>query len=335
MIQSIIGAWRIFVWAGLASLLISACAAGPPADVASSSSKPLQRPPVPAADLDGRRLQVVATTSIVGDVVGQIGGQDIVLTTLINAGQEPHSYLATPADLRTAAAADLIFSNGWDLEGSLAHELGDVAPGAPQVPMSAGIQPRPLAAGQGEAGVDPHVWLDPRLLRQWSANAAWALTAADPAHAAAYEGRRVGFERQLDALISHADEAMGAISPEERQLVSQHANFGYLADRYGINIVGLLSAPTSGPAEPSAGRLAELAQAMDTAGICTIFVEAGESDDLVSTLAKELDGCPDLQVVALRTESLGPPGTPADSTLGLARAAVDAVSRALGDGGKE
>jgi ABC-type Zn uptake system ZnuABC Zn-binding protein ZnuA len=133
----------------------------------------LALPELTAVELNGERLKVVASTSIIGDVVSHIGGEMIELTTLIGPGQDSHSYEPSPQDIRAATDADVIFVNGWDLEESLAHDLEEMGEeGVAVVPISAGIEP--LVVGEAEheehdyehteaeddhqhSGADPHV----------------------------------------------------------------------------------------------------------------------------------------------------------------------------------
>ena len=116
---------------------------------------PLALPALSAVQLDGRPLRVVATTGIIGDVVGRVGGDAIELTTLMGPGQDPHSYQPAAADLTAAANADVIFINGWDLEEGLVADLASIAQDAVIVPISAGIVPLPF--GDWRGGRSPHL----------------------------------------------------------------------------------------------------------------------------------------------------------------------------------
>ncbi|MCP4416681.1 MAG: zinc ABC transporter solute-binding protein, partial [Chloroflexi bacterium] len=99
-------------------------------------------PELPAAELNGGLLRVVATTSIVGDVVAQVGGGEAIdLTILIGPGQDSHSYQPTAQDLTAVASAHVIFINGWDLEEGLVDDLETIGEGVPLVPISANIEP--------------------------------------------------------------------------------------------------------------------------------------------------------------------------------------------------
>ena len=126
----------------------------------------LTLPELTAAELDGAPLKVVATTSIIGDVVAQVGGKAIDLTTLMGPGQDPHSFEPSARELTAVADAHVIFVNGWDLEEALAQDLADIAGDVPLVPISANIEPLAFGEDGHEAeadehdhgSVDPHVW---------------------------------------------------------------------------------------------------------------------------------------------------------------------------------
>jgi ABC-type Zn uptake system ZnuABC Zn-binding protein ZnuA len=140
--------------------------------------------PLTLPELNGDKLRVVATTSIIGDVVGQVGGDAIDLTVLMGPGQDPHGFEPSAGDLRAAAEADAIFVNGWDLEEGLLEDLRNVSAGIPLVPVSAGIPPLPFS-GHDEEGAtsrpvaDPHSWLDPVNVLQWVENTEHVLLALD------------------------------------------------------------------------------------------------------------------------------------------------------------
>ena len=186
------------VWPALAVAIIAGCGGG----AAETTSRvdplaPLALPAITATTSDGRPLRVVATTSLVGDAVARVGGEAIALTTLMPPGQDPHSYQPRAADLAAAADADLIFVNGWNLEEGLLRDL-DAAGGAPLVPVSAGIAPRPSSSDPTAA--DPHVWQDVANVMQWVESVAATLSEADPANAATYAANAAAYRAELAEL---------------------------------------------------------------------------------------------------------------------------------------
>ena len=315
--------WRRLVWPALVVVLLAGC--GGPAAAPTDPLAPLALPALEAVALDGRPLRVVATTSLIGDVAARVGGPAIDLTTLMAPGQDPHSYQPAAAGLAAAADADLIFVNGWNLEEGL---LGDLAAtsDAPLVPVSAGIVPRPA----GDTGAaDPHVWQDVANVMQWADTIAAALSAADPANAAAYAANAAAYRAELVELDRFVREQTAMIPAERRVLVTNHDTLAYFAAAYDFRVLGSVLPGASTLAEATAANLAALAEAMAGAGVCSLFVETTAADQMARALSEELDDCDEVRVLSLHSDALGPPGSGADSYVGMMRANVAAIVEAL------
>ena len=342
--------WTIGLALGVALLAGCGGQATEPADPADALA-PLARPTITAAALDGRPLRVVATTSLVGDAVARVGGESIALTTLMPPGQDPHSYQPAAADLAAVADADLIFINGWNLEEGL---LGDLAAAgdAPLVPVSAGVVP--LAVDEGEAheddqegeedagaadhdheGPDPHVWQDVSHVMRWVDNIAAALSEADPANAAAYAANAAAYRAELADLDRFVREQTATIPAERRVLVTNHDTLAYFAAAYDFRVLGSVLPGASTLAEATAANLAALAEAMAAAGVCSLFVETTAADQMARTLSEELDGCDEVRVLSLYSDALGPPGSGAESYVGMMRGNVATIVAALGESAGE
>jgi len=283
-------------------------------------------PTIEPADLSaGEKLQVVATTSIVGDVVGNVANNDVDLVVLIPPGQDPHSYQLTARQQAAVADADLVFVSGFDLEESLLGTIEASATG-PVISVSAGTVPRQLQAGEqaGEgpdhSGVDPHVWMDVQNVLIWTNNIVTVLSQADPVHAEDYTTRADAYDQQLQSLDEYIRQQIDSIPPEQRKLVTDHDAFGYFADAYGLQIIGTVIPGLSTTASANAGDLARLVQTLDEAGVSTIFVGTTSGDQirrLVDAITTESGR--DIQVLSLYSGSLGSPGTPADTYIGMMR----------------
>ena len=183
-------------------LMLAGCGQNAPAATPTPAPAALPVLPLPelsAVTVDGRALRVVATTSIIGDVVAQVGGQAIDLTTLMGPGQDPHSYEPSANDLTGVAQADIIFVNGWDLEEALLRSLTTIGDQTPLVPVSANIQPRPFS-GEGSSdehgGADPHVWFAVPNVAQWTRNIEQILSELDPAHQCTYAANAAAYLAQ-------------------------------------------------------------------------------------------------------------------------------------------
>jgi ABC-type Zn uptake system ZnuABC Zn-binding protein ZnuA len=305
-------------------------------------------PEVTAVDLNGASLRVVATTSIIGDVVAQVGGEAIDLTVLMEAGQDPHSYEPAARDLTAVAGANVIFINGWDLEQGLVDDLANIGEDSLVVPISANISPRAFAedlhegeAHEGEAaeegadhehehsGADPHVWFSVHNVEQWAENVEHILSDLDPANAAVYAANAAAYVEALEELEAYAEAQLANIPAENRFLVTNHDAFGYFAEEYGFTVLGTVIPSMSTVAEPSASDLTELISAMAEHGVCTLFTETTVNDALAQTVAGELSGCDEVQVLKLYTGAIGPAGSGADSYIGMFRANVAAIVAGL------
>jgi len=313
-----------------------------------AAAEMLLLPEVTAVDLNGDPLRVVATTSIIGDVVAQVGGEAINLTVLMEPGQDPHSYEPAARDLTAVAEADVIFINGWDLEQGLVDDLANIGEDSLVVPISANISPRAFAedshegeehegeaAEEGEdhehehSGADPHVWFSVHNVEQWAENVEHILSDLDPANAAAYETNAAAYVAALAELEAYAEAQLANIPAENRFLVTNHDAFGYFAEEYGFTVLGTVIPSMSTVAEPSASDLTELISAMAEHGVCTIFTETTVNDALAQTVAGELSGCDEVQVLKLYTGAIGPADSGADSYIGMFRANVAAIVAGL------
>jgi len=296
----------------------------------------LALPELDAVDFEGERLKVVATTSIIGDVVSQVGDDAIELTTLMDAGENPHSYEPAAKDLTAVAQADIIFVNGWDLEEALVDDLENIGENAILVPVSANIEPMQFGSHSegsedehNHSGPDPHAWFSIHNVEQWTANIATTLASADPANADMYETNAKAYLAQLQELDADVVEQLAEIPAENRILVTNHSALGYLAHDYDFEVLGTVVPGMSTLAEPSASNLVDLIGTMQAHGVCTIFTETTVSDTLAQTVAAELSGCDEVKVLPLYTGALGPTGSGADSYIGMFRANIDTLLEGL------
>lgn len=274
-------------------------------------------------------LQVVASTTIVGDVVAQVGGAAIDLTVLYPAGADPHTYEPTPRDLAAISKADVVFLNGAGLEESLISLLEANAPGA-IVALSDGID---LLTFEGETGEepdehlagDPHTWMDPNNVILWVEAIAETLSALDPAHAGTYQENAAAYSASLQELDAWILEQVRQVPLENRKIVTDHLIFGYFGEAYGFIQAGALIEAFSTNAEPSAQDLASLEDLILREGIAVIFVGESINPALAEQVARETG----IVVVHLYSGSLSEPGGEADSYLAYMRYNVEQIVAAL------
>jgi manganese/iron transport system substrate-binding protein len=290
----------------------------------------------PSSGPDSRQTdkpKVVATTTILGDVVQQVGGEAIDLTVLLPTGVDPHSFEPAPKDLTAVAGADVIFINGAGLEEFLNRLLESAGEASTEaVDTSEGIQLRQLeepdAGGleEHEGGdVDPHVWFDPANVMIWTQNIEKALSDLEPANAQAYAANADAYRAELQQLDSWIEGQVTQIPQDRRKLVTDHQVFGYFADRYGFEQLGAVIPSFTAAAEPSAQQLAALENAITMAGVPAIFVGRTVNPNLAGRVADDTG----IKIIALYTGSLTEPGGEADSYMALMRYDVTAIVEAL------
>ena len=299
----------------------------------------LELPIVERVELQGGRLRVVATTSIIGDVVGHVGGTAIDLTTLMAAGQDPHSYQPGARELTAVADAHVIFVNGWDLEEALLGDLANIGGTVPVVPVSADIKPLEFGktniqneiAGEDDphSKVDPHVWFSVPNVEQWVDNITHILLDLDPDNATIYEQNATAYLAELAELEAYVQTSLATIPESNRFLVTNHSAFGYLAQAYDFEIIGTVIPGLSTLSEPSASDLTNLVTVMQAHQVCTIFTETTVSDQLAQVVADELNYCESVQVLPLYTGSLGLAGSGSESYLDLMRTNIDTIVAGL------
>jgi ABC-type Zn uptake system ZnuABC Zn-binding protein ZnuA len=173
--------------------------------------------------------------------------------------------------------------------------------------------------------IDPHTWFDPNNVIHWTENIEAALALADPAHAEAYAANADGYRQQLRELDQEIRQALAAIPPERRKLVTDHEELGYFAEEYGFATVGAVIPSTSSMSEPSAQELTTLFDAIQAEGVSAIFVTSVANPALAQRLAEDAG----VRLVKLYGHSLTDEQGPAPSYLALMRYNLEAIVEAL------
>lgn len=275
---------------------------------------------------------VVATTSILGDVVENVVGDAAEVVVLMPAGVDPHEFELSAAQAAQLQEADAIVANGLGFEAGLGDAL-DAAEqaGVPRYDVAPDVDPLPLAEGGDGSGLDPHVFTDPARMAQGAENIAAALGDAVPAlDTAEVRAQASAYADELLAADADIAAEVAAIPEDQRVLVTNHEVLSYFADRYGFEVVGTVVPGATTLAEPSSQELSDLADTIREYDVPAIFADAASPTDLADALAGEEDL--DVEVVALYSESLGEPGTGADTYLGLITTNATAIADALGGG---
>jgi zinc/manganese transport system substrate-binding protein len=257
-------------------------------------------------------LAVVATSSILGDVVRNSVGSDGVVEVWSPVGADPHDYQPSAQQVAAVAGADLVVANGLSLEETLNHVLESaIGDGANILEIGPAVDPieRPAAVGE----FDPHVWLDPVRMAEAAAVIGAELSRLDPA--VDWVARSAAYATELLAANNSIEDILSAVPMHARLLVTNHESLGYFAERYGFEIVGTVIPGGSSLAAPSAGDLAALVEVMIDRQVPAIFTETTDATVLAESVAAAAGR--DVAVVEIYTGSLGEPGSGADTLLGL------------------
>jgi manganese/zinc/iron transport system substrate-binding protein len=290
----------------------------------------------PAADGSPRRgdgrPRVVATTTIVADLVRQVAGGRAEVDCLLAAGIDPHSYKATPRDAERLLGADLVVASGLHLEGRLAALLERLGERAPLVAVGDRL-PREQLLEAGAGIPDPHVWFDAGLWSLAPAEIARALADVDPAGADEYLARAESVAARLRALDAAVRARIADLPSDRRVLVTAHDAFRYFGRAYGVEVIGVQG--TSTTAEAGLGDINRLVDLIVARGIPAVFVETSVADRNVAALVEGAAARGHRVVLGgrLYSDSLGEPGSGADSLEGALSANVETIVTALaGDG---
>ena len=267
--------------------------------LASCSSQP--------ATQDSGKLTVIATTTIVADVVRQVGGDFVEVQTLLPEGTDPHSFDPTPQDIAKVADADIVFANGAGLEAFIEHLLTSADAQDRIVEVSEGIVLLAHSEAEGKdqaqnAG-DPHTWTDPNNVIIWVENIESALSSADPSNAETYAKNAAAYTNQLEEIDAWIREQVAQIPEENRKIVTDHRLLGYYVDEYGLEQVGAIVPGYSSLSEPSAQELAEIEDAIRALNVKAIFVGNTVNPNLAERIAEDTG----TELITFYTGSLSAP----------------------------
>ncbi|MBP1180065.1 metal ABC transporter substrate-binding protein [Methylobacterium sp. PvR107] len=296
---------------------------------------------VPAAAQSGARsVRAIASFSILADLVREVGGAHVTVSTLVGPDSDAHGFSPSPGDARKVAEADIVIVNGLGLEGWLDRLIRASGTRAPVVVASTGITP--IAAqdehahgdglgdrdhGHGDHAVDPHAWQDVANVRIYVANIRDGLAQVDPAHADAYREAAAGFIIKLDALERDVRAAIARIPPERRRIITTHDAFGYFAAAYGLRFIAPQGVSTDSEASPR--DVAAIIRQIRKERVPAVFLENISDPRQMEQIAREggarLGG-------KVYSDALSAPNGPAATYLDLMRSNVQAFDAALAPG---
>jgi zinc/manganese transport system substrate-binding protein len=277
-------------------------------------------------------LDVVATTTQLGDLVREVGGSSVAVHQILEPNTDPHEYEPRPADVASTAGADLVVESGSNLDKWMAKVVQE-AGGHPAVltiaPEHTPYTIRGEATGPEASKYDPHWWHDPRNFEAAAAAVRDALIKAEPSHKAAITRSAAAYIAKLKRLDSGIQSCFDKIPPGRRKLVTSHDAFNYFAKRYGITVVGAVIPSQTTQAQPSAGEVAKLARLVEQQGVKAIYPESSLNPKLADAIARQTGARSDL---TLYGDTLGPDGSPGATYVTMEQANADAMVKGFTGG---
>lgn len=296
------------------------CATAPAATFAPSP----ESQPANAASAAPPALQIVAVESFLADIAQNVAGDRVQIETLMPLGADPHSFEPTPQDIKKVADSNVIIANGAGFEVFLERLLENAGGERTVIEASQGLEMREV--GEGEPAHeqehedeeqheeeehhegDPHFWLNPLNVVRYTENIRDGLTALDPAGAEIYKSNTEAYIEKLNALDAEIQAQVETIPAANRKLVTDHDTFGYFADHYGFEVIGMLIPSYTTADSSTAQQLAALVDNIKATGVKAILLENNANPQL----AEQIEQDTGVEIVTgLYTHSLSEPNGPA------------------------
>lgn len=337
------------------ALVVAACGTGDGEGTTTSAAN--------AGAEDPGSLTVVATTTMLGDIVSNVAGDEATVEVLMPVGADPHDFQASSQQVSKVSTANLVVANGLGLEEGVHDVLeGAESDGAHVLEVGAMLDPLPFGghdrgedegheaeaaescdpemadereeeheeeaaeAHEDEHGsCDPHIWMDP--IRMADAALLMAAELEEIAPDGAWNQRAEAYAEELKAANTQIEETLSMIPSEARVLVTNHEAFGYFAELYGFEIVGTIIPGGSTLGDPSSAELAELVEVIVREDVPAIFTDSSAPSALADSIAAEAGE--QVAVVELYSGSLGEPGSSADTLIGMLTTNAQRIADAL------
>lgn len=311
--------------------------------------------PLSAAVAQAAEVKAVASFTVLADVVSEVGGDRVEVSSLIGPNGDPHAYEPTPNDVRRVRDADVVFMSGLGLEGWMGRLIEASGFEGSPVVVSDNIHTREMGEsshehdhghdeghddhrheghdhddghGDGDGhhhdGPDPHVWNSPVNVEVWVDNIVTALSKADPAGSDEYRANGEAYKQELESLDDYASTQFGTIPEDKRKILTSHDAFGYLGDRYHVTFLAPLGMTTD--SEASAKDVAGLITQMKGEHIKSYFFENSNDPRLVEQIANAAGAEPGGE---LYVEALSKDDGPASTYVEMFRFNVDQMVKAM------
>jgi len=284
-----------------------------------------QGKPEPVIQIDPALPRVLAIESFMADIVRNISGNRLAVSSLLPINTDPHSYQPAPRDVIQVTNCDVLVINGGGIETFITPLLENAGGTRLVIQASTGLKPRPDPTREHPEG-DPHFWLDPNQVIGYVENIRGGLIQVDPAGKPIYAKNAADYIQQLQLLDSWIQAQVDQIPKENRQLVTNHESLGYLAARYGFIVVGTVIPSFSSDSDPTARELANLIDQIKASGARAIFLETGANPNLAEQIAGETH----IKIVTdLYTHSISDSKGPASTYIDMMKYNVTQIVNAL------
>lgn len=276
------------------------------------------------------KIRVVTTTNIIGDLVSEIGGDKIILQSLMGPGVDPHLYKASEGDVMRLFKADIVFFNGLHLEGKLADIFEKMKTRKHMVSLGEFLPKEKLIASESFGGnYDPHIWFDISLYKNLSETVTKELSKADPENSEYYEQNNLRYQSELDHLDKNLRNIISELPPKKRILVTAHDAFSYFGKTYGFQVVGLQGISTA--SEAGVRDVRKLTNFIIEHNIKAIFIENSIPRRTIEALQAAVEaGGHQVEIGGtLYSDSLGNAGSPEGTYAGMFTFNVQTIVNAL------
>lgn len=276
-------------------------------------------------------LKLVATTGMIADAAGQVGGEQVEVKALMGPGVDPHAYRQTRSDIVAMTRADLVLWHGLYLEAQMEEFFHDLERKRKVVAVAEGL-PKDMLRGHDDYAdkFDPHVWMTPALWKLVVTEVQEALTEARPEAAEVFAANAAEHMAELDRLIAYGHDVLAQVPENKRVLLSAHDAFGYFGRDYGFEVLGIQGISTQ--SEAGLNRIGELVDLLVTRDIKAVFVESSVSDRSVRALIEGAAARGHEVTIGgeLFSDAMGADGTYEGTYLGMLDHNMTTISSALG-----
>ncbi|WP_261843321.1 metal ABC transporter solute-binding protein, Zn/Mn family [Aliamphritea ceti] len=276
------------------------------------------------------KLNVVTTTGMIADLVANIGGEHVRISSLMGSGVDPHLYKATQGDVSKLLNADLIIYNGLHLEGKMQDIFTKLSRQKAVYALADGIDRNGLLESADYVDLpDPHIWFDVQLWREAAEYVAGILSQQLPQHQAVIAANHKAYSQQLVELDDWVRDSVFRIPPSQRVLVTAHDAFGYFARAYDVEVKALQGVNTA--SEFGLHDLKKIREVIITRQIKAVFIESSVPRKFIQSLQEGLlaKGYPIVIGGELFSDAMGPAGTEEGTYVGMVKHNVNTIVEAL------